>query len=46
LAHRDVEDFETTNGGFVPSPSMNGWQWGVSSNVSDIVGQKYGNPVE
>ncbi|MCB5267838.1 MAG: C25 family cysteine peptidase [Candidatus Cloacimonetes bacterium] len=34
------EDFETTNGGFVPSPSMNGWQWGVSSNVSAHSGTK------
>lgn len=34
------EDFESTNGGFVPNPAMNGWQWGVSSYAGSHSGTK------
>ncbi|MDD3535301.1 MAG: C25 family cysteine peptidase [Candidatus Cloacimonetes bacterium] len=34
------EDFEYTNGNFVPSPEMNGWQWGISSYAGAQSGSK------
>lgn len=34
------EDFEYTNGNFVPSPEMNGWQWGESTYAGAHSGTK------